>query len=82
MIAAYPVIIYLLLSYQLAWLGVLLVFAMLVWRLRGRDNGLWWLLALLVSALAAARLFGLEAMVKMSPLFIHTSLFSVFLQQA
>jgi len=80
LIAAYPVIIYLLLSFQLAWLGALLVFGMIVWKLRGRDNWLWWLLVLLLSALAAARLFGIDAMVKMSPLFIHTSLFSIFMQ--
>jgi uncharacterized membrane protein len=80
LIAGYPVIIYLLLSYQVAWLGALLVFGMIVWKLQHRDNWLWWVLALLVGVLLAARLFGIDAILKMSPLLIHTSLFTLFIQ--
>jgi uncharacterized membrane protein len=80
LIAAYPVIIYLLISSQAAWLGVLLVFTMITWKLRHRDNWLWWILALALLALLSIRLFGIDAILKMSPLLIHTSLFSIFLQ--
>jgi len=80
LITAYPVIIYLLLSYQVAWLGALLVFGMIVWKLHHRDNRLWWTLILTVAALLAARLFGIDAVLKMSPLVIHTSLFAIFVQ--
>jgi uncharacterized membrane protein len=80
LIAAYPVIIYLLMSYQLAWLGALLVFGMIVWKLHHQDNWLWWAIILLVSILASARLFGIDAILKLSPLFIHTSLFIIFMQ--
>jgi len=80
LIAGYPVIIYLLLSYQVAWLGALLVFGMIVWKLQHRDHWLWWTLALLGAVLLAARLFGIDAILKMSPLLIHTSLFTLFIQ--
>ena len=80
LIAGYPVIIYLLLSYQVAWLGALLVFGMIVWKMQHRDNWLWWVLVLLVGVLLAARLFGIDAILKMSPLLIHTSLFTLFIQ--
>lgn len=80
LIAGYPVIIYLLLSYQIAWLGALLVFGLVVWKLQHRENWLWWAVILLVSVLASARLFGIDAILKLSPLLIHTSLFYIFMQ--
>jgi uncharacterized membrane protein len=80
LIVAYPVMIYLLLSYQIAWLGALLVFAIIVWQLHKRDNWLTWALVMLVGVLLSARLFGTDAALKMSPLFIHGSLFTVFTQ--
>lgn len=77
---AYPVIIYLLLSYQVAWLGAMLVFSMIVWKLQHRKNWLLWTGLLLCSVLVAARLFGSDAILKMSPLIIHASLFIIFAQ--
>lgn len=80
LIACYPLIIYLLLSYQIAWLGAALMFGIIVWKLQHRNNWLWWTIALLVGALLSARLFGIDAMLKMSPLLIHSSLFTIFIQ--
>jgi len=80
LIAGYPVIIYLLLVYQVAWLGTFLVFGMVMWKLHHRDNWLWWTIVLLVGALVTARLLGIDATLKMSPLLIHTSLFYIFMQ--
>ncbi|MEA3412398.1 MAG: hypothetical protein U9R74_12785 [Pseudomonadota bacterium] len=72
--------IYLLLLYQAAWLGALLVFGMIVWKLHNRDNWMLWAIVLLVSALVSAVLFGLNAVLKMSPLLVHTSLFYIFME--
>lgn len=80
LIAGYPVIIYLLLSYQVAWLGTLIVFGLIVWKLHRRDNWLWLAVILLVSILASARLFGIDAILRLSPLLIHSSLFYIFMQ--
>jgi len=80
LIASYPLIIYLLLKYQVAWLGALLVFGMVMWKLYHRDNWLWWVVILLIGALVTAQLFGMDAILKMSPLLIHTSLFYIFMQ--
>jgi uncharacterized membrane protein len=80
LIVAYPVIIYLLLSYQAAWLGALLVFSLIVWKLHHRDNWLWLALVLLISILVSARLFGIDAILRLSPLLIHISLFYLFIQ--
>jgi len=80
LIAGYPIIIYLLLTYQVAWLGALLVFGMVMWKLHHRDNWLWRMAILLIGALVASRLFGMDATLKMSPLFIHTGLFYIFMQ--
>lgn len=80
LIVAYPLIIYLLLSYQVAWLGALLVFSMIVWKLQHRKNWLLWTCLLLGGVLVAARLFGSDAILKMSPLIIHASLFFIFTQ--
>ena len=80
LIAGYPVIIYLLLSYQVAWLGALLVFGLIVWKVHHRDNWLWLAVILLISILASARLFGIDAILRLSPLLIHISLFYIFMQ--
>ena len=80
LIVGYPVIIYLLLSYQVAWLGTLLVFGLIVWKLHHRDNWLWLAVILLISILASARLFGIDAILRLSPLLIHISLFYIFMQ--
>jgi uncharacterized membrane protein len=80
LIVGYPVIIYLLLSYQAAWLGALLVFSLIVWKLHHRDNWLWLALVLLISILVSARLFGIDAILRLSPLLIHISLFYLFIQ--
>ncbi|MCP4409474.1 MAG: hypothetical protein GY807_17330 [Gammaproteobacteria bacterium] len=80
LIAAYPVILYLLMSYQLAWLGALLVFGMIVWKLHRQNNWQWWTIILLVSTLVSARVFGIDAILKLSPLLIHISLFTFFMQ--
>jgi uncharacterized membrane protein len=80
LIAGYPVIIYLLLSYQVAWLGALMVFGLIVWKLHRRDNWLWLAVILLVSILVSARLFGIDAILRLSPLLIHSSLFYIFMQ--
>jgi len=80
LIVGYPVIIYLLLSYQVAWLGALLVFGLIVWKLHHRNNWLWLAVILLAGILVAARLFGIDAILRLSPLLIHISLFYVFIQ--
>jgi uncharacterized membrane protein len=80
LIIGYPMIIYVLLSYQIAWLGALLVFSLVVWKLHHRDNWLWLALALLVGILVSARLFGIDAILRLSPLLIHISLFYIFMQ--
>ena len=80
LIAGYPVIVYLLLSYQIAWLGALLVFGMIVWKLHHRDNWLWLAIILLATILISARLFGIDAILRLSPLLIHISLFYIFMQ--
>jgi len=78
LIAAYPLIIYLLLSNQLAWIGAMLVLGLLVWKLRHRANGAWLIALLLVGVLIVARLFGVDTILKLSPLLIHSSLFTIF----
>jgi uncharacterized membrane protein len=80
LIVGYPVIIYLLLSYQIAWLGALLVFGLIVWKLHRRDNWLWLAVILLVSILVSAQLFGIDAILRLSPLLIHISLFYIFMR--
>jgi uncharacterized membrane protein len=80
LIISYPVIIYVLLSYQVAWLGALMVFGLIVWKLHHRDNWLWFALILLVTILVSARLFGTDAILRLSPLLIHISLFYIFMQ--
>ena len=80
LLAGYPVVIYLLLSFQAAWPGALLVFTMIAWKLHKRHNGLWWTVILLLGALLSAQLFGIDALIKLSPVFIHSSLFTLFLQ--
>jgi len=79
LIAGYPLLVYALLSWQLAWLGTLLVFALIAWKLRHRAHWPWLLGLLVIALLLSAQLFGLDAMLKMSPLFIHISLLSLFL---
>jgi uncharacterized membrane protein len=78
--AAYPAIVYLLLSYRMAWLGTLLVFGIIVWKLHHRQHWLWFVAILLIGVLVSARLFGVDAVLKLSPLFIHISLFAIFTQ--
>ena len=80
LLAAYPVIIYLLLSARLAWPGALLVLGFLLWRLQRGDRGRYRALALLLVVLLLWRLFGIDTLLKMSPLFIHGSLFYLFAQ--
>lgn len=80
LLAAYPVIIYLLLSTRLAWPGALLVLGFFLWRLQQGDRGLYRALALLLVVLLLWRLFGIDTLLKMSPLFIHSSLFYLFAQ--
>ena len=79
LIAAYPLLIYALLSWQLAWLGTLLVFGLIAWKLRHRAHWPWLLGLLVIGLLVSARLFGLDAVLKMSPLLIHSSLLTLFL---
>jgi len=78
LIIVYPLIIYLLLSYQLAWLGVLLVLILTLWKLHHFKNGLWWALALLAGVAISARLLGIDSLLKLSPLLIHSSLLILF----
>ena len=78
--AGYPVIIYLLLSYQMAWLGTLLIFGVIVWKLHHQDNWLWLVAILLIGVAVSARLFGVDSVLKLSPLLIHVSLFAIFTQ--
>ena len=78
--AAYPLLIYLLLSHQLGWIGALLVLVMLLWRLQQHEHWLGLSVALLIVALLALRLFGSDAMLKLSPLLIHSSLLTIFLR--
>ncbi len=80
LIVTYPVLIYLLLSYQIAWLGTVIVCGVLVWKLRHRENWLWLTIALLTGVLIAARLFSIDAILKLSPLLIHSSLLIIFIQ--
>ena len=79
LIAGYPLLIYALLSWQLAWLGTLVVFGLIAWRLRHRTHWPWLLGLLVVGLLLSARLFGLDALLKMSPLIIHSGLLTLFL---
>lgn len=78
LIAGYPLIIYLLLTHHAAWLGAVLVFAAIVWKIHRRDNWLWWLAGLLVLVMLSARLFGVAAIPRLSPLLIHAGLFYLF----
>ena len=79
LITGYPLLIYALLSWQLAWLGTLLVFALIAWRLRHRPHWPWLLTLLVVGLLISARLFGLDAVLKLSPQIIHSGLLALFL---
>lgn len=78
LIAGYPVVIYLLLSHNVAWLGALLVMGMLAWKLHRRDDWLWWLAGLLAVGAVSARLFGIDSIPKLTPLLIHAGLFVLF----
>ncbi|HIO50933.1 TPA: hypothetical protein EYN23_26760 [Candidatus Poribacteria bacterium] len=80
LIIAYPVVIYLLLENDLAWLGTLLVFSMITWKLYHRKNWLWWSTLLLASVLISVQIFGIDAALKMSPAIIHAGLLSIFSQ--
>jgi len=80
LIIIYPVIIYLLLSLQVAWMGALLVFGLIVWKLHHRDNWLWLAVILLIIILMSAQLFGIDAILRLSPLLIHISLFYIFMR--
>ncbi len=79
-IAGYPVVIYLLLTHHAGWIGAALVVGMIVWKIRRRHDWLWWLAGLTALAAAAAWLFGIASILKLSPLLIHTGLFLVFFQ--
>ena len=79
-IVAYPVVIYALLTQQLAWIGALLVFGLIAWRLRHRAHWPWLLGLFTLGLLLVARLAGLDTFLKMSPLLIHISLFIIFAQ--
>lgn len=80
LIAGYPVIIYLLLTHNAAWLGALLVVGMIVWKVHRRDDWLWWLAGLLVLAAVVGVLFGVDSIPKLTPLLIHAGLFYLFSQ--
>lgn len=74
----YPFIIYLLLTHNLPWLTVVLVFGLIFWKIQHRDDRLWWALALLAVALAVSLVSGPAAISKLSPVLIHVSLFTLF----
>ena len=80
LIAGYPLIIYLLIINGVAWVGAALVFALVLWKIRYRDNWLWWFAGLAGLTVLTIRMFGIDAVPKMSPLLIHTGLFYLFFQ--
>ncbi len=80
LVAAYPLIIYFLLTHSAAWLGAALVFSLILWKIHRRDDWLWWLAGLSVLMLLTTSLFGIDAIPKMSPLLIHMGLFYIFSQ--
>ncbi|MEE9493338.1 MAG: hypothetical protein V3W04_08180 [Gammaproteobacteria bacterium] len=80
LVASYPLIIYFLITHGVAWLGAVFIFAMILWKIHQRDNRLWWILGLSVFMLLTIRLFGVEAIPKLTPLLIHTGLFYIFSQ--
>jgi uncharacterized membrane protein len=78
LVAGYPVIIYLLLTHNAAWLGAVMIVAAIVWKIHGRDDWLWWVAGLLLLVAVAAKLFGVGSVPKLSPLLIHAGLFYLF----
>lgn len=80
LIAGYPIIIYVLLTYHAAWLGALLIFGMIGWRIHRLDGWLWWLAGLLAVVVISGKLIGIASILKLSPLLIHASLFYLFYQ--
>ncbi len=78
LIAGYPFIIYLLLTHNLPWLTVALVFGVTLWKIQHRDDWLWLTLGLLMLILAVSLASGPAAISKLSPLLIHMSLFTLF----
>jgi uncharacterized membrane protein len=78
LVAGYPLIIYLLLTHNAAWLGAVLVVGAIIWKLRGRHDWYWWLAGLLLVLSVAGRLFGVDAIPKLTPLLIHAGLFYLF----
>ncbi len=80
LVAGYPFIIYFLITHGAAWLGAALVFGLILWKIRLRNNWLWLLTGLLVLMLLATLLFGIDTIPKLSPLLIHIGLFYIFSQ--
>lgn len=80
LVVGYPIVIYLLLSHEAAWLGALLVFGVLAWKLRYQERWFRVVVVILIGTSILARLFGIEAILKLSPLLVYSSLFVVFLR--
>ncbi|MEE9342036.1 MAG: hypothetical protein V3V12_00205 [Gammaproteobacteria bacterium] len=79
-VASYPLIIYFLITHGAAWLGAVFIFGLIAWKIRQRDNWLWWIVGLATTMLLTISLFGVEAIPKLTPLLIHISLFYIFSQ--
>lgn len=78
LVVGYPIVIYILLAHQVAWLGALLVFGVLAWKLRYQERWLLTVIIFLISASILGRLYGLEVILKLSPLLVYSSLFYIF----
>ena len=80
LIAAYPLIIYWLLSNQGASLSAVLVIGIILWKLRNRKDWFLWCAGAVSLALLVAVFFDMAAVSKMSPTLIHAALLYVFSQ--
>ena len=78
LIVAYPLIVYYLLANDLPLLGAAMVFAIVVWKLKNRDDWLKWATVLLLTTVVVGYILGPGFISKLSPLFIHLSLFYLF----
>ena len=78
LIVAYPLIVYYFLVNDLPLLGAGMVLLIGIWKLKQRDDWLVWAAAILALAVLIGYLLGPGFISKLSPLFIHISLFYLF----
>lgn len=74
----YPLIIYLLLTNDLPWLGSAVVLTILIWKIHTRSDWYWWVAGIGLFCALVIWGFGPGMISKLSPILIHSGLFYIF----